>query len=95
MAKAVQTLFARRLPYPLYIKGGPTLATLAAASAYMLKLSDHHAMRQHWQCAAELMLDEGAEVDVIARQLHLALLLDCVLDTSETDIPRLIAADRS
>jgi hypothetical protein len=44
--------------------------------------------RQHWQRAAELMLDESAEVDVIARQLHLALLLDCVLDTSRTPAGR-------
>ena len=79
--------FRRRLPYPLYVKGGTTLTTLGDARAYMLKLDDHQAIRQHWQRAAELMLDERAALSAIVRQLHLALLLDTVLDTSKTEIP--------
>ena len=39
----------------------------------MLALPEKISLQQHWQRAAELMLDKGAEVNVIARQLHLAL----------------------
>ena len=81
MAKAAHP-FRRRLPYPLHVKGGPTLETVGDARQHMPALPERIALQQHWQRAAELMLDKGAALDVMARQLHLAMLLVCVLDTS-------------
>jgi hypothetical protein len=87
MGKATQSAFSRRLPYPLYVKGGGSLVTVDDARRHMLALPERIALQKHWQHAAELMLDRSTELSAIGRQLHLALLLDAALDTTKTEIP--------
>jgi hypothetical protein len=68
-----------KLTRPIPIKDGGTLRTIAEARDYMLALPDHRELRQSWQHAAELMLEQ-ADVADVSRQIELALFLDHKLD---------------
>ena len=79
--------WTRTLPEPLREKHGNTIRTLNDARAYMLALEKRRpgiTKRQHWQSAASKLIDaaEGGEVDAVAKQLRLALLLEGLLDMS-------------
>lgn len=75
------------MPEPLRDKHGNTIRTLADARAYMLALDKRRpgiTKRQHWQSAARKLMaasDDG-EVDAVAQQLRLALLMEGLLDMS-------------
>ncbi len=75
--------FARRLPSRIHVKGGPVLATVADARAYVLSLPPHRAERSQWQRAVALMID-GADTEAIWGALKLALLYDATLDVTRT-----------
>ena len=75
--------FSRRLPSRIFIKGGPTLATVADARAYILSLPPHRAGCSQWQRAVALMID-GADTEAIWGALKLALLYDATFDVGRT-----------
>jgi hypothetical protein len=72
----------RELSYPLPIKGGDILRTIQDARAYMLTLGPHREMRNHWQYACQLLMEE-ADVEVVTWQLHRALFMDGKFDLIE------------
>jgi hypothetical protein len=49
----------RELSYPLPIKGGDILRTIQDARAFMLTLGPHREMRNHWQYARQLIMEEA------------------------------------
>ena len=72
----------RELSYPLPMKAGDIRRTLQDARAYMLTLGPHREMRNHWQYACQLLMEE-ADVEVVTWQLHRALFMDGKLDLME------------
>lgn len=60
---------------------GRTLRTLDEARAFALGLKPGYAMRQHWQKAAELLMQASAtgKTAEATKQVKLALLLDGLL----------------
>jgi hypothetical protein len=70
---------SRELSYPLPIKGGDILRTIQDARAFMLTLGPHREMRNHWQYARQLIMEE-ANVEVVTWQFHRALFMDGELD---------------
>jgi hypothetical protein len=54
--------WTRKLPTPIVLKDGRSIATLEEARAFMLGLPERSQARPYWQYAAELLIDaaEGA-----------------------------------
>jgi hypothetical protein len=50
-------VWSRKLPKPIYLNDGRTIGTLAAARDLMLALPQRNQANEHWQCAAELLLE--------------------------------------
>ncbi len=48
----------------------------------MLTLGPHRELRNHWQCACQLIMEE-ADLEVVTWQFHRALFMDAVLDLIE------------
>ena len=78
----------RPLAHVIKDRQGRELHTLHDARAYVLKLGDGIAARQHWQRAVELMLvaAEDGDTHAVTQQLKLAMLLDGVLDLKGTPV---------
>jgi hypothetical protein len=72
----------RELSYPLPMKGGDILRTIQDARAYMFTLGPHRELRNHWQYARQLLMEE-ADMDAVTWQFHRALFMDGVLDLIE------------
>lgn len=73
--------WSRRLPTPLYLNDGRTIATLAEARDAMLPLSRRDQTNPHWTRAAELLMEAAyrSRQEPIAdagAQLSLALKAD-------------------
>lgn len=71
----------RRLPKPLYLSNGHTLATLAQARDFMLAQPQLYQINPLWQSAAELLLQaayRGRQDPIldVGRQLSRALEAD-------------------
>ena len=67
------------LAYPLPIKGGEVLRTIQDARDYLLRQSPGWELRNHWQYASQLILEE-ADVKAVTWQFHRALFMDGQLD---------------
>ena len=78
--------WSRKLTAPLYTRDGQTIATLSHARAFMLELPDNYSTRNHWQRAAELMLEasKGGGIDDASLQIRKALFFDMKLDVTKT-----------
>jgi hypothetical protein len=50
-------VWSRKLPRPIYLNDGRTISTLAAARDFMLTLPQIRQTNEHWQHAAELLLE--------------------------------------
>jgi hypothetical protein len=50
-------VWSRKLPRPIYLNDGRTVGTLAAARDLMLSLPQNRQTCEHWQWAAELLLE--------------------------------------
>ena len=75
--------WSRKISKPLYTMDGKTLETLSDARAYAVALPEDHRSRQHWQRAAQLMLDatvDASSIPAASKQIELALFLDRRLD---------------
>jgi hypothetical protein len=72
----------RRLSRPLPIKDGGILYTAKDVRAYVLALPDARSKRHYWQCASQLLLDQG-DVDALSRQVE--LFCDAQLDIEAVD----------
>jgi hypothetical protein len=70
---------AKKLAYPLPIKGGEVLRTIQDARDYLLRQSPGWELRNHWQYACQLILKE-ADVKAVTWQFHRALFMDGELD---------------
>ena len=77
-----------QLAHPIRDRRGKTLNTLYDARAYVLKLGDGIAARQHWRRAVELMLVAAEDGDTHAhtQQLKLAMLINGLLDLRGTPV---------
>jgi hypothetical protein len=66
----------RRLPRPVRLRSGKTLATLADCRAYCLDLDDYEAARPAWQRTAAMLIEaaEGGDLDRVNRQFEAILL---------------------
>jgi hypothetical protein len=73
------TYLAKRLTYPLPLKGGTVLLTIQDAWDYLLTLGPQRYTLHHWQRAYELIRAQ-LDVESVTSQLHKALFLDGVLD---------------
>jgi hypothetical protein len=72
--------WSRKLPKPLYLNDGSTLATLAQARDAVLALPQLHKTDPQWRHAFELLM----EASYRGRQdpiLDVATLLSCALET--------------
>jgi len=69
----------KKLSYPLPIKDGAVLRTVQEARDFLLTLSPQRKMRNHWQHACELTLEE-ADPKAVTWQMHRALFMDGQLD---------------
>lgn len=76
---SVQREKRRRLPHPVRDLDGKTITTIEEAKRYTLAMLKRRSPSQAWRHAAKLLV-EGASAADIARQIELALLLDCRLD---------------
>ena len=76
----------RPLAHVIKDRRGRELHTLHDARAYVLKLGNGVAARQHWRRAVELMLVAAEEGDThaVTQQLKLAMLIDGLLDLRGT-----------
>jgi hypothetical protein len=50
-------VWSRKLPRPIYLNDGRTIGTLAAGRDLMLSLPPRRQASEHWQCAAERLLE--------------------------------------
>jgi hypothetical protein len=50
-------IWSRKLPKPIYLNDGRTIGTLSAARDLMLALPLRQQANEHWQSAAELLLE--------------------------------------
>ena len=66
------TYLAKRLAYPLPIKGGTVLLTIQDAWDYLLTLGPQRYTLDHWQRAYELIRAQ-LDVESVTSQLHRAL----------------------
>ena len=77
------TYLAMELAYPLPIKSGEVLRTIQDARDYLLnyllRRSPGWELRNHWQYAYQLILEE-ADVKAVTWQFHRALFMDGQLD---------------
>ena len=73
------TYLAMELAYPLPIKSGEVLRTIQDARDYLLRQSPGWELRNHWQYASQLILEE-ADVKAVTWQFHRALFMDGQLD---------------
>lgn len=75
--------WTRKLPIPILLKDGRTIATLGQARDVMLALPEHRRMKPFWQYAAELLLDAaeqgGGDIDDAWAQLSRALTAEGLL----------------
>jgi hypothetical protein len=71
------------LARPVHTRDGAVLTTIPEAKAYMLALPEGRALRNAWQYAARLVL-EDASAEAITEQIELALLLECKLNVRTT-----------
>ena len=75
------TYLAKKLAYPLPTKDGNILRTILDAREYMLTLGPHRELRNHWQQACQVILDE-ADSAAVTQQFHRALFMDGKLDVA-------------
>jgi hypothetical protein len=73
---------AKKLSYALPTKDGEVLRTIQDARDHLLTLPPQRALRNHWQQACKLILDE-ADPAAVSQQVHRALFMDSKLDLSE------------
>ena len=66
-------------PYPLPTTDGGVLRTIGDARAYMVALPKTRWLRNHWQRAGQLILEEAGAA-AVNKQVHLALFTDGKLD---------------
>jgi hypothetical protein len=76
-------LSADRAAQP-FTKDGEVLRTIQDARDYLLTLRPQGELRNHWQQACKLILDEADPADVTS-QFHGALFMDSKLDLSELE----------
>jgi hypothetical protein len=69
----------KKLSYPLPTKDSSVLRTIRDAGDYLLALPPHRELRNHWQRARELILEE-ADIEAVTSQFHRALFMDGQLD---------------
>ena len=70
---------SQKLTRPMPTKDGGTMRTIRDAREYMLALPERRALRQQWQVATELILDQ-ANIPALSRQIEVALLYEAKLD---------------
>jgi hypothetical protein len=71
--------WARRLRQPIETKDGLTLHTLDDVRSFLLSVPEQRAQRNVWQHGARLLLaavDETGDLDALAQQVRLGLLME-------------------
>ena len=67
------------VPHPLPTRDGGVLHTVRDARACLLALPLYRELRNHWQRACQLILEE-ADVEAVSQQFRRALFMDGKLD---------------
>jgi hypothetical protein len=69
----------KKLSYPLPTKDSSVLRTIRDVGDYLLTLTPQRELRNHWQHACKLILDE-ADIEAVTSQVHRALFMAGQLD---------------
>lgn len=74
--------WSRKLSQPIRTTDGLELRTLSEVRAFMLALPESLSVRNSWQHAARLLMvaADGGDIDALAEQVRLALLLELRLE---------------